>query len=119
MASVLVVDDVQFMRAKLKDMLVQGGHEVQCEAENGKEAVSIYKDCKPDLVIMDVTMPEMNGIEALREIKVFDPSALVIMCSAMGQEKLVMEAVEAGAKDFIIKPFEDSRVLDAINHMIR
>jgi two-component system chemotaxis response regulator CheY len=117
MAKVLVVDDAKFMRMTLSNILNQAGHEVIGEGENGKEAVSLYRELKPDLVTLDITMPEMSGLEAVREIKKEFPSAKVIMCSAMGQKKMVVEAIEAGAKDFIVKPFDEARVVDAINRI--
>ena len=105
MAKILVTDDAAFMRMMVKDILTKGGHEVVGEAENGKQAVDKYKELKPDLVTMDITMPEMDGIEALKAIKAEDPNANVIMCSAMGQQAMVLEAIQAGAKDFVVKPF--------------
>jgi two-component system, chemotaxis family, chemotaxis protein CheY len=117
MAKVLVVDDAKFMRMTLSNILNQAGHEVIGEGENGKEAVSLYRELKPDLVTLDITMPEMSGLEAVREIKKEFPSAKVIMCSAMGQQKMVVEAIEAGAKDFIVKPFDEARIVDAINRI--
>ncbi len=118
MASILIVDDAKFMRMTLSNILQNGNHEVVGEAENGRQAVEMYKQLKPDLITMDITMPEMNGLEALREIKQDFPSAKVIMCSAMGQQKMVVEAIEAGAKDFIVKPFEENRVLEAIKRVL-
>ncbi len=112
--SILVVDDAAFMRINLKNILEKGGYEVVGEAENGSDAFNKYKDLKPDLVTMDITMPEMDGIEAVKKIKEFDGEANIIMCSAMGQQSMVVEAIEAGAKDFIVKPFEDDRVLEAV-----
>lgn len=117
MAKVLVVDDAKFMRMTLSNILNKAGHEVIGEGENGKEAISLYRELKPDLVTLDITMPEMSGLEAVREIKKEFPSAKVIMCSAMGQQKMVVEAIEAGAKDFIVKPFDEARVVDAINRI--
>jgi len=116
-AKVLVVDDAKFMRMTLSNILNKAGHEVIGEGENGKEAISLYRELKPDLVTLDITMPEMSGLEAVREIKKEFPSAKVIMCSAMGQQKMVVEAIEAGAKDFIVKPFDEARVVDAINRI--
>jgi two-component system, chemotaxis family, chemotaxis protein CheY len=118
MARVLIVDDAKFMRMTLSNILNKAGHEVVGEGENGKDAVSLYRDLKPDLITLDITMPEMNGLEAVREIKKEFPNAKVIMCSAMGQQKMVVEAIEAGAKDFIVKPFDEARVVDAINRII-
>jgi two-component system chemotaxis response regulator CheY len=114
MAKILVVDDAAFMRMMLKDILVKGGHEVVGEAANGLEAIDQYGKLKPDLVTMDITMPEMEGIEALKRIKTDDPKATIIMCSAMGQQGMVVQAIQAGAKDFVVKPFQSDRVLEAI-----
>lgn len=118
MARILIVDDAKFMRMTLSNILLKGNHEVVGEAENGKEAITLFNQLQPDLVTMDITMPEMNGIEALKEIKQNHASAKVIMCSAMGQQKMVVEAIESGAKDFIVKPFEENRVLEAINRVL-
>lgn len=110
----MIVDDAIFMRMKLKDILEKNGYEVVAEAQNGADAIEKYKAEKPDIVTMDITMPEMNGIEALQAIKKIDPSAKIIMCSAMGQQAMVMEAIQSGALDFIVKPFETDRVIDSI-----
>ena len=112
---VLIVDDAAFMRMMIKDILSKNGFEVVGEAVNGQEAVSKYSELKPDLVTMDITMPEKDGIEALKEIKSNDPDAKVIMCSAMGQQSMVIDAIQNGAKDFIVKPFQPDRVMEAIN----
>jgi two-component system chemotaxis response regulator CheY len=112
---VLVVDDAIFMRMKLKDILEKNGFEVVAEAQNGVEAIEKYKAEKPDLVTMDITMPEMDGISALKEIKKIDSSAKVIMCSAMGQQSMVMEAIQSGAIDFIVKPFDVDRVSQSLS----
>lgn len=112
---VLVVDDAMFMRIKLKDILEKNGYEVVEEAENGAEAVEKYKIEKPDLVTMDITMPGMDGVTALKEIKKTDPDAKVIMCSAMGQQSMVMDAIQAGALDFIVKPFDTDRVIESLD----
>lgn len=101
MAKIMVVDDAAFLRAMLKDILVKAGHEVVSEAANGMEAVDKYRALRPDLVTMDITMPVMEGVEALKEIRKIDPSANVVMCSAMGQKNLIIEAIQSGAKDFI------------------
>jgi two-component system chemotaxis response regulator CheY len=114
MAKILVVDDAAFMRMMLKDILVKGGHEVVGEAANGIEAIDQYGKLQPDLVTMDITMPEMEGIEALKRIKAQDPKAKIIMCSAMGQQGMVVQAIQDGAKDFVVKPFQADRVLEAI-----
>lgn len=115
---VMLVDDASFMRMMLKNILVGAGYEVAGEAENGAKAVQLYKTLKPDLVIMDIIMPEMGGIDAVREIVKSDPSARVLMCSSMGQQALVVEAIQAGAKDFIVKPFQPSNVLEAVKKAI-
>jgi two-component system, chemotaxis family, chemotaxis protein CheY len=112
---VLIVDDAAFMRMMIKDILSKNGFEVVGEAADGAQAVEKYKESQPDLVTMDITMPEMDGITALKEIKKINPSARVIMCSAMGQQSMVIDAIQAGAKDFIVKPFQADRVLEAIN----
>lgn len=118
MARILVVDDAKFMRMTLTNILQKGQHEVVGEAENGRRGVELYEELKPDLVTMDITMPEMTGLEAVKKIKEMDPDATVIMCSAMGQQKLVVEAIETGAKDFIVKPFDEGRVLEAIDRVL-
>ncbi len=117
--SVLIVDDAVFMRMMVKDILEKNGFMVAGEAENGLKAIEQYKSLNPDIVTMDITMPEMNGIEALREIKKIDPTAKVIMCSAMGQQAMVMDAIKAGAKDFIVKPFNGERVVEAISKALK
>jgi two-component system chemotaxis response regulator CheY len=111
---VLVVDDAAFMRMMIKEILTKNGYTVVGEASDGAQAVEKYKELGPDLVTMDITMPEMDGITALKEIKKIDPNARVIMCSAMGQQAMVIDAIQAGAKDFIVKPFQADRVLEAI-----
>ena len=111
---ILIVDDAAFMRMMIKDILTKNNFEVVGEAADGAQAVEKYMDLKPDLVTMDITMPEMDGITALKAIKEKDPSALVIMCSAMGQQGMVIDAIQAGAKDFIVKPFQADRVVEAI-----
>jgi two-component system chemotaxis response regulator CheY len=112
--SVLIVDDALFMRMMIKDILRKDGFVIAGEAENGVEAVEKYADLKPDLVTMDIVMPEMDGIEAVRNIIKLDPGAKVLMCSAMGQQPLVVESLEAGARDFIIKPFQPAKVVEAV-----
>ncbi len=102
----------------IKDILTKNGYTVAGEAENGVKAVEKYNEVKPDLVLMDITMPEMDGIEALRKIKEQDPSAVVVMCSAMGQQAMVIESIQAGAKDFIVKPFQPDRVLEAVSKVL-
>lgn len=118
MAKIVVVDDAKFMRMTLENILTKANHEVIGEAENGEEAIELYRTLKPDLMTMDITMPVKSGLDAMKEIKKEFPSAKVIMCSAMGQQKMVVEAIEAGAKDFIVKPFDEGRVLDAINRVL-
>ncbi|BBN98667.1 response regulator [Sporolactobacillus terrae] len=115
---ILVVDDAAFMRMMLKDILTKNGYEVCGEGANGKEAVAKYEEYKPDLITLDITMPEMDGINALKKIKASDPNAKVIMCSAMGQQTMVIDAIQAGAKDFIVKPFQPDRVIEAIKKAI-
>ena len=116
--NVLIVDDAAFMRMMIKDILSKNGYNVVGEAENGKIAVDKFKELNPDLVTMDITMPEMDGLEALKAINATNPSATVIMCSAMGQQAMVIEAIQAGAKDFIVKPFQADRVLEAVKKAI-
>ena len=114
MPRVLIVDDAAFMRMMLKDILTKNGYEVAGEAENGKVAVSMYQELKPDVTTMDITMPEMDGISAVKEIKKANPGAKIVMVSAMGQQAMVIEAIQAGAADFIVKPFQPDRVLEAL-----
>jgi two-component system, chemotaxis family, chemotaxis protein CheY len=111
---VLLVDDASFMRMMLKNILVGSGYEVVGEAENGAKAIEQYKALKPDLVMMDIIMPEMGGIDAVREIVKTHPTAKKLMSSSMGQQSLVVEAIQAGAKDFIVKPFQPSNVIEAV-----
>lgn len=111
---ILVVDDAAFMRMMIKDILTKNGYEVAGEAENGVVAIEKYKELQPDLVTMDITMPEMDGIEAVRKIKEINANAKIVMCSAMGQQAMVIDAIQAGAKDFIVKPFQPNRVLEAV-----
>lgn len=115
---VLVVDDAAFMRMMIKDILSKNGYEIVGEAENGAKALEKYQDLKPDLTTMDITMPEMDGITAVKEIKKLDPNAKVIMCSAMGQQAMVIEAIQSGARDFIVKPFQPDRVLEAVRKAV-
>lgn len=112
--TVLIVDDAVFMRMKLKDILEKNGYTVVAEAANGQEAVEKFKAEKPDLTTMDITMPEMDGVAALKEIRAFDPEAKIVMCSAMGQQTMVMDAIRSGAVDFIVKPFDTDRVLKSL-----
>ena len=116
--TVLVCDDAIFMRTMIADILNQAGYDIVGEAESGSQAVQRYRDLKPDLVTMDIVMPDMGGIEAVREICKTDPEAKILMCSAMGQQALVVEAIQAGAKDFVVKPFQPSRVLEAVNRVL-
>ncbi len=116
---VLIVDDAIFMRMKLKDILESNGYEVVAEAQNGAEAIEKYKSERPDLVTMDITMPEMDGIEALKGIKAINSQAKVVMCSAMGQQAMVMESIQSGAVDFIVKPFDSDRVIQSLNKVVR
>ncbi|MCI6630264.1 MAG: response regulator [Lachnospiraceae bacterium] len=116
--NILICDDAAFMRMMIKDILTKNGYNVAGEAENGQKAVEKYAELKPDLVLMDITMPEMDGIQALKKIKASDPSATIIMCSAMGQQAMVIESIQAGAKDFIVKPFQADRVLEAVKKVV-
>ncbi len=116
--NILICDDAAFMRMMIKDILTKNGYNVAGEAENGQKAVEKYAELKPDLVLMDITMPEMDGIQALKKIKATDPSATIIMCSAMGQQAMVIESIQAGAKDFIVKPFQADRVLEAVKKVV-
>jgi two-component system chemotaxis response regulator CheY len=117
MSKILVVDDAEFLRVRIGKMLTGDGFEV-FEAENGLKAVESYQSIHPDLVLMDVTMPEMDGLTALKEIRKIDPQARVIMLTALGQESVVLEAVKSGARDFVVKPFERERVMTAINKLL-
>jgi two-component system, chemotaxis family, chemotaxis protein CheY len=119
MARILIVDDAKFMRITLTNILKNANHEIVGEAENGREAVRLYRELKPDLVTMDITMPEMSGLDAVKEIKKDFKDAKIIMCSAMGQQKMVVDAIEAGAKDFIVKPFDGSQVVDSVSRVLR
>ena len=115
---ILIADDAAFNRMMLKDILKRAGYEVEGEAPNGKAALDVYKQLHPDLTIMDITMPEMDGIQALKEIRKVDAGAKVIMCSAMGQQATVIESIQAGAKDFIVKPFQADRVIEAVKKVV-
>ncbi len=114
---VMVVDDALFMRNMIKDIFARAGYEVVAEAENGELALQLYQETKPDLVTMDIVMPKKSGIEALQEIMAADPGACVVMVSALGQDSLVLEAVESGAKDFIVKPFKEDKVLEIVKRI--
>lgn len=116
--TVLVCDDAIFMRAMIGDILRQAGFDVIGEAETGVQAVEKYRELKPDLVTMDIVMPDMGGIDAVRAIIAEFPNAQILMCSAMGQQALVVEAVQAGARDFVVKPFQPSRVLEAVQRVL-
>ncbi|WP_047981261.1 response regulator [Ornithinibacillus contaminans] len=111
---ILIVDDAAFMRMMIKDILSKNGFEVVGEAQDGAQAVQMYQELTPDLVTMDITMPEMDGLSALKKIRETNPEAKIIMCSAMGQQAMVIDAIQAGAKDFIVKPFQADRVIEAI-----
>ena len=114
--TLLVVDDAAFMRLNLKNIL-KDKYEIVGEAENGKEAVEMYQELEPDYVTMDITMPEMDGLEAIKAIMDIDPAAQIVVCSAMGQQKMVIQAIDTGAKDFIVKPFKDERVINALENL--
>lgn len=118
MANILLVDDAAFMRMMLKDILTKNGYTVVGEAENGLKAIDKYRELKPDLALMDITMPEMDGLQALKKIKGEWPDAKVVMCSAMGQQAMVIEAIQSGARDFIVKPFQPDRVLEAVRKVV-
>ena len=116
--SILICDDAAFMRMMIKDILVKNGYNIAGEAENGVKAVEKYQETKPDLVLMDITMPELDGIGALKKIKEADSNALIIMCSAMGQQAMVIESIQSGARDFIVKPFQPDRVIEAVKKAV-
>ena len=118
MTRVLIVDDAKFMRDKIREILETEDLQVAGEAGNGEEAVLLYQELQPDLVIMDITMPVKNGIEALKDMIQLNPKVKVIMCTAMRQKRIVVEAIEAGAKDFIVKPFEETKDVEAIRHVL-
>ena len=115
---VLIVDDAAFMRMMLKDILTKNDFEVVAEAENGMAGVAAFQKYTPDIITMDITMPEMNGIDAVKAIKALDPSVKIVMVSAMGQQPMVIEAIQAGANDFIVKPFQPERVVEAITKVL-
>ena len=114
MARVLVVDDAAFMRKMVSDALTKGGHEVVGEAGNGQEAIARFQELRPEVMTLDITMPEKDGLSALRELMELEPTARVVMCSALGQESKVLESIKLGAKDFVVKPFQPDRVLEAV-----
>jgi two-component system chemotaxis response regulator CheY len=116
--TVLICDDAVFMRTMISDILEESGYEIVGQAESGLQAIERYKTLRPDLVTMDIVMPDMGGIDAVREITSFDANAKILMCSAMGQQALVVEAIQAGAKDFVVKPFQPSRVLEAVQRVL-
>ncbi len=118
MAKILLVDDAAFMRMMLKDTLTKNGYDDVHEAADGVEACEKFEQLKPDLVIMDITMPNMTGLEALKEIMGKNPEAKIVMCSAMGQESMVFEAIKSGAKDFIVKPFKPDRILKTVASLV-
>lgn len=118
MANVLVVDDTAFMRLSIKQILEKNGHKMIAEAADGKEAILKYTEYKPDVTILDITMPEMSGLDALAHIKENDPNAKVVICSALGQQEQLAKAIELGAKDFIVKPFEQDRMIAALNKVL-
>ena len=118
-ARILVVDDAAFMRMVLKKAIEDAGYTVVGEAENGLKAIEKYKELNPDIVTMDITMPEMDGISAVKAIREIDPSAKIVMCSAMGQQAMVIDAIQAGAKDFIVKPFQNDRVHDTLSKLVQ
>lgn len=117
MKKVLIVDDAAYMRMMLKEILVDHGYEIAGEAENGNEAVEKYQELHPDIVTMDITMPEMDGIDAVKRILAINANAKIVMCSAMGQQNLVMKSLEAGARDFVVKPFEPERIIQTLESL--
>ena len=116
--NIVIVDDLAFIKMVLRDIVEKGGFRVIGEASNGEEAVQVYQDKRPDIVLMDITMPKMDGITALKKILKIDPRAKVIMCSALGQQRLIIQAIQTGAKDFIVKPFKPERVLKSIKKVL-
>ncbi len=115
---ILIVDDAAFMRMMIKDILTKNGYEVAGEAENGARAIEKYRELIPDLIIMDITMPDVDGIQAVKEIRKISSDCKIIMCSAMGQQAMVIEAIQAGARDFIVKPFQAERVVEAVKKVL-
>ncbi len=116
--NILIVDDLAFMRMVLKDIVEKAGFRVIAMATDGEEAIQMYQDKRPDVVILDITMPKMDGITALKNILKIDPNARVIMCSALGQQRLIVEAIKIGAKDFIVKPFQPERIINSIKKVL-
>lgn len=119
MARILIVDDAAFMRMTIKKMVEAHGHEAVGEAENGVEAIKKYQELRPDIVLLDITMPEMNGVDAMKALKGLDASVKVIICSAMGQQAMVAQTIQAGAKDFIVKPFVEERLMASIDKVMK
>jgi len=119
MANILIADDAMFMRSSIKKIIEENGHTTVGEAANGEEAIRMYTELKPDAIILDITMPGMNGIDALKHIKKLDPKARIIICSAVGQPAVIAQAIESGAKEFIVKPFEKEQILAAIDKVMR
>ena len=115
---IMLVDDAAFMRMMIKDTLQKNGYTEIVEAGNGEQAITTYSAEKPDLILMDITMPVMDGLEALRRLKEIDPEIKVVMCSAMGQETMVVDALKLGAKDFIVKPFKPDRIMKTVNSIL-
>lgn len=115
---ILIVDDAAFMRMIIKDILTKNGYQIAGEGENGLQAIELFKSVSPDLMLMDITMPQMDGIEALKKIMEINSHAKIIMCSAMGQQSMVIDAIKAGAKDFIVKPFQSDRILEAVKKVL-
>jgi two-component system chemotaxis response regulator CheY len=118
-ANILIADDLSFMRMIQKEILIERGYTIAGEASDGIQAVEQFRTLRPDLVLLDITMPNMNGLEAMRKIFSIDPHARVIMCSALGQQNLIVEAIKAGVKDFIVKPFKPDRILSAVEKALR
>jgi two-component system chemotaxis response regulator CheY len=118
MARVMIVDDAMFMRRMLRNIILDMGFEVICEATNGLEAIQLYQEQRPDIVTMDITMPDMDGYRAVTEIIKLFPDARIIMCSAVGQQRMIIKAIMAGAKDFIVKPFDKNRVIDSLTNAL-
>lgn len=121
MAKILIVDDAIFMRRMLSDILTKAGHQIVGEAENAKEAVTLYKKLKPDVMTLDIIMPEVDGMDAMKAVKAilaFDKEAAIVVVSAMGQQEHVVESIQAGAKDFIVKPFQPSQVTGAVDRLL-
>jgi two-component system chemotaxis response regulator CheY len=116
--NVLIADDLTFIKLVLRDLVEKAGFRVVAEASNGKQAIELYKDKRPDIVLMDITMPELDGLQALKKILEYDPQAKIIMCSALGQQTLIVQALQLGAKDFIVKPFREERVVAAIKKIL-